>query len=85
MVYMKFSKERFLQNAEPFIKRKIKDHLNILDGMRVSFAGDFKYGYIKQYIVNDEKYELYPVEREWCQDEEPIEAFVQMNIADFIK
>lgn len=85
MGYMKFSKERFLQNAEPGIKRQLTDHLNVLDGMKVFFPGEYKYGFIKQYFANGQEYHLYPIYKEWCQNEELKETFVQMNITDFIK
>lgn len=60
----RFSKELFRRNAPANIKRILAKHLDILDGMEVSF--DREDGEIFEYIVNGEAYYLYPVSKEWC-------------------
>ena len=61
---MKFNKEKFLQNAPAAIKRLLKDHLDVLDGMEVVFEDE--YGEIQQYFVEGHEYYLYPVDKSWC-------------------
>ncbi len=61
---MKFSKEAFMKNASAAIKRQLKGHLDILDGIEVAFDGG--YGEIPQYTVDGQEYCLYPVDRGWC-------------------
>ena len=64
---MKFSKENFLKNAPSGIKRQIKEHLDTLDGLEVTFDGSFgRDGYIPQYFYNGLEYYLYPVCKSWC-------------------
>ena len=63
---MKFSKENFLKNAPALVKRQLKDHLDILDGMEVTFEFDDKWGLIPQYFVEGQEYYLYPVDKGWC-------------------
>lgn len=60
----KFNKEKFLKNAPIGLKKHLKDHLDVLDGMEVIFDGRF--GHIPQYFVDGEEYYLYPVLIEWC-------------------
>lgn len=61
---MRFSKKKFLENAPKGIRRKLKDHVDILDGMEVAFDG--KWGLIPQYFVDGREYYLYPVDKSWC-------------------
>ena len=61
---MKFSKKRFKENAPKDIQRKLKEHLDVLDGMKVKFEDDF--GKV-EYIFNGKGYELYPVYKQWCE------------------
>lgn len=64
---MKFSKKEFLKNAPVGIKRQLKDHIDILDGVEVIFDGKYgPYGYILQYFANELEYHLYPVYKCWC-------------------
>ena len=63
----KFNKKRFLENAPAGIKRQLKEHLDILDGLEVIFDGRFgKEGYIPRYFNNGQEYYLYPVYKNWC-------------------
>ena len=61
---MRFSKDKFLKIAPAGIKRQLKNHLDILDGIEVIFDGN--YGQIPQYFVDGNEYYLYPIERNWC-------------------
>lgn len=61
---MIFSKEKFLENAPAGIKRQLKDHIEILDGLEVTFNEEF--GFIPWYFANGQEYYLYPVEKSWC-------------------
>lgn len=61
---MKFSKKRFNENAPKDIKRKLKKHIDVLDGMEVNInenVGEIEYTY------NGEGFLLYPVFKEWCK------------------
>lgn len=62
---MKFSKEKFRENAPVDARRHLKDHVDILDGMDVVFNGE--YGEIPQYFVDGQEYYLYPVDKSWCE------------------
>lgn len=62
---MKFSKEKFLKNAQAGVRRQLKDHVDILDGMHVVF--DSEYGEIPQYFAGGQEYCLYPVDKIWCE------------------
>lgn len=62
---MEFSRKKFSENAPAGIKKQLKDHLDILDGMEVVFDGGE--GYIPQYFVNGQEYYLYPVYKSWCK------------------
>lgn len=61
---MKFSKKRFKENAPKDIQRKLKKHLDVLDGMEVKVDGSF--GEI-EYTFNGEGFLLYPVLKQWCE------------------
>lgn len=64
---MIFSKEKFKENAPKGIKRQLKDHVDLLDGVEVIFDTKYGlYGYIPQYFVGDFEYHLYPVYKSWC-------------------
>lgn len=61
---MRFSKKKFLKIASAGIKRQLKNHLDILDGIEVTFDG--KYGQIPKYFVDGRGYYLYPIDKNWC-------------------
>ena len=63
---MKFSREKFQENASAWAKRQLKGHVEILDGMEVSFEPDDKWGLIPQYFAEGREYYLYPVDKAWC-------------------
>lgn len=64
---MEFSKEEFLKNASKDLKKKLKDHLDDLDGKEVEFDSDYgQDGCITQYFHGEREYYLYPVYRSWC-------------------
>ena len=63
---MKFSKEKFQENASAWAKRQLKGHVDILDGMEVSFELDDKRGLIPQYFAEGQENYLYPVNKDWC-------------------
>ena len=46
------------------IKRQLKGHADILDGMEVVFGGED--GLIPLYFVDGQEYYLYPVDKSWC-------------------
>lgn len=56
---MKFSRKMFLKNAPACVKRQLKGHVDILDGMEVTFEFDDKWGLIPQYFVEGQEYYLY--------------------------
>ncbi len=60
---MKFSKKRFKENAPKDIQKKLKKHLDELEGKEILVDGD--YGEI-EYTFNGDGYTLYPVYKEWC-------------------
>lgn len=64
---MKFSKEKFLKNAPADVKRKLKRHVDVLDGTEAVFEGE--YGHIPQYSVDGQQYYLYPVYKSWCEQQ----------------
>ncbi|NYB73889.1 hypothetical protein HZF24_07015 [Sedimentibacter hydroxybenzoicus DSM 7310] len=45
----KFSKEKFLKNAQRGIKQNLGNHTDTLDGMQVNFADDSFYGIVESY------------------------------------
>lgn len=57
---MKFSKEKFLKYAGSQDKKRLKDHLELLDGREVEC------GCMIKYEVDGKKHLLYPVMDEWC-------------------
>ena len=63
---MKFNKEKFQKNAPMDVRRHLKDHVDILDGMDVVFDGE--YGEIPQYFVDGQEHYLYPVYKSWCEE-----------------
>ncbi|MBN1071164.1 hypothetical protein FDB30_03700 [Clostridium botulinum] len=62
---MKFSKEKFLKNAEREIKKRLSKHLDIVNGMEVEFYGEFEE--IKEYTVDGQLFCLYPIYKTWCE------------------
>ena len=62
---MKFSKKEFLKNAPAWIKRKLKAHVDILDGMDVVFDSG-EWGLIPHYIADGQEWCLYPAHKSWC-------------------
>lgn len=70
---MRFSKEKFLKNAPVGIKKQLKDHVDVLDGVEVIFDGKYgRDGYIPQYFKNEMEYYLYPVYKSWCVEKEVV-------------
>lgn len=64
---MKFSKKKFLKNAPEWIVHKLKNSLDILDGMEVVFESEIDLdGYIPQYFIDGKEHYLYPVPPIWC-------------------
>ena len=61
---MKFSKKKFQKNAAAGIKRQLKGHADILDGMEVVFGGED--GLVPLYFVDGQEDYLYPVDKSWC-------------------
>lgn len=61
---MRFSKEKFRKNAPAAVKRQLKGHIDIIDGLEVIFEGE--YGQIPRYFINEQEYYLYPVYKSWC-------------------
>ncbi|WP_230397995.1 hypothetical protein [Novisyntrophococcus fermenticellae] len=61
---MRFSVEKFRKNAEHAIRKRVpQPHLDILDGMEVTRD-------TLEYQVDGEKFYLFPVYPEWCEEEE---------------
>lgn len=59
---MKFSVEKFRKNAEHAIRKRVpQPHLDILDGMEVTRD-------TLEYQVDGEKFYLFPVYPEWCEE-----------------
>lgn len=65
----KFSKEKFLKNAQRAIKQKLGSHIDTLNGMVVDFTDDERHGAIGYYIHEGKEHYLYPVLPEWCEEE----------------
>ena len=66
---MKFSKEKFLKNAEREVKKRVSKHLDIIDGMEVKFDGEN--GEIEYKVENEVEnctYVIYPVYKNWCEE-----------------
>lgn len=61
----RFSKEQFMKNAPKNIRRILSPHINVLNGMEVKFNEEF--GEIEEYIVDGEKFSLYPIYEDWCK------------------
>ena len=61
---MRFNKKEFTKNAPAAVKRQLKGHVSILDGLEVIFDGED--GRIPQYFVDGQEYYLYPVCKDWC-------------------
>ncbi len=57
---MKFSKEKFLKNADVASKKRLREHLNILNGMEVEHGSQI------HYTVDGKPWLLYPVMDVWC-------------------
>lgn len=71
---MKFSKDKFNKNASKTVKKLLSKHIDALDGMEVKFNEEF--GEIEQYTVDGEEFYLYPVSREWCEED----SIVQISL-----
>lgn len=62
---MRFSMKKFRKNAENAIKKRVpQPHLDILDGMEVTVTRD-----TLEYQVDGEKFYLFPVCPEWCDED----------------
>jgi len=59
---MKFSKCKFLKQADKFTKRQYSKYLDEMDGKEIDFTRG-KYG--TAYLEGG--YFIYPVYREWCE------------------
>lgn len=68
---MRFSKDNFNKNAPKTIKKLLSGHIDVIDGMEVKFDGEF--GEIEEYKVNGEEFYLYPVSKDWCKEDSPIQ------------
>ncbi|MBU3195670.1 hypothetical protein KPL26_03205 [Clostridium algidicarnis] len=66
----RFSKENFMKNATKTTKKLLRNHVDILNRMKVTFNG--KFGEIEEYTVDGEEFCLYPVYKEWCSATEQL-------------
>lgn len=57
---MKFSKEKFLKHADNLTRNRLREHLNILNGMEVEHGSQI------HYTVDGKPWLLYPVMDTWC-------------------
>lgn len=71
MVY-RFNKEKFDENADKGIKRILSKHLAYIDNLEVKFIDGEEWGTVETYVVEQERYCLYPVCKEWCSTEEQL-------------
>lgn len=69
---MRFSKDKFNKNASKTVKKILSGHIDAIDGMEVKFNGEL--GEIEEYTVNGEKFYLYPVYKDWCKEDSPIQT-----------
>lgn len=68
---MVFSRKRFEENAELYVKKLIPEaHRIALEGLLVHFEGE-SFGTV-DYEVEGKEYTLYPIYPEWCEEEENI-------------
>ena len=65
---LRFSRRKFESNASVSIRRSLKSHPDVLDGLPVDFSADAKYGVIKHYEAEGKDWYLYPVYPEWCEE-----------------
>ncbi|MCF3942187.1 hypothetical protein [Oceanobacillus alkalisoli] len=78
---MIFDKQQFKKNAPSNIKRSIpQSHLDVLDGMEVTFKDSDKFGWIEHYEVPPNErgitnFYLYPVDKEWCNNQGQMNLF----------
>ena len=70
-----FSKRKFLDRAGPHIKRQIKDHLDIVDGMKV--VKEKNHYMIPFYEVDGKPFYMYPISRNWCTESKQEDLFEQ--------
>lgn len=68
---MKFSKDKFNKNASKTIKKLLSGHIDVIDRMEVKFDGEL--GEIENYVVEGEEFLLYPVYKNWCEYNAPIQ------------
>ena len=57
---MKFSKEKFLKYADNLTRNRLREHLDILNGMEIEHGSQI------HYTVDGEPWLLYPVMDTWC-------------------
>lgn len=62
-----FSASKFKRNAPLDIRKRVGDHVSILDGMPVSPCDNGKY-YACAYEADGDYWSLYPIDAAWCED-----------------
>lgn len=66
-----FNKNSFVKHAPATVKKLLMSHVDELDGKEVIFD-DSEYGEIPFYEVGGESFYLYPVLKEWCQEQKQL-------------
>lgn len=61
-----FNKENFNKAATGTIKSRVKNYLDVVEGLEVKF-NESEYGYL-DFKQNGEEFEIYPVYKEWCKE-----------------
>ena len=70
-----FSKMKFQERASTSIKRQVKDHLDIIDGMEV--IKEKNHYMIPFYVVDGKSFYMYPISRNWCTENKQEDLFEQ--------
>lgn len=70
-----FSKRKFQERASISIKRQVKDHLDIIDGMEV--VKEKNHYMIPSYTIDGKHFYMYPISRNWCTESKQEDLFEQ--------
>lgn len=70
---MFFDKNKFKENASKGVKQILSGHLDSLDGLEV--LPHLKGYWIPLYVINNERFYLYPVDKLWTSSEKQESLF----------
>lgn len=70
-----FSKKEFKKHAPKNIQRILSKHLDSLDGVEALPIENDPFLHIPRYCFDGKEYELYPVDKDWCADDNQLNLF----------